>query len=935
MSNLKLILSPLLILLLLLPSIPLIANERETMIKEQFSKLRKSSRGPFGPIALQHASRRVPPRGNRIGSGFLFQAAFRNSTAVKLLKQDFYAGNLFTTNYFHLYAKHVMHDQDLRFFSIDQEQLLGSGAEMVKEAALIAKHMLVERFYLNRHPGSTYTKSFARRGVSGTEYETRYYQKYLRLFSRDMERESGRLLAFLLQREWNLVGDFGGVSLRRLRGDIDKIYKKCKWGCSSRAKTEIFAIRGVIHNSMSITVVAMIDKFLAKNSNDRMEKLRSDIVRYYTINPATILKFAQSGKRNIPIYLVDTLKSLVTLSKLEQMLGMGPLLAAAAREYVKGNNAEINHLVIMLSTYIHTTAEQLYRQESQLARKLIPTLVDTLYAQGLVTRREHHTLRDKLQLSGSASESVQLISSLPRTIYQRLSSLLAPAINDWSILDDEVSVVIDDTLKASPVSLLDLMITDVRREANKGQDYMVQTAGVTFGYLKFISRDDVVNKSDRFIALEKRDIPIFEVLPLYLAVTAGIITEEYQTELSHVKLKSDARGTPNVYYQAIRQDTTLARLIKSEALVRMELTAAGDLSIVSANISEAERFWSEKRPTAIGELALNIKENRVRSTREVGFLNSDSIGAKAANYAELGQLLGEEVVLEGLTIPFFYYQDFLERNPAIKSEVESTLADRDGKFFSDRVYRNQVLSSWRKKMRSTESQLNPQLVTTVKEWIAKSYSGKNVRFRSSTNAEDLANFNGAGLYSSTSYKPTSTKKTVERALKKVWASIWNLRAFDERELYQIDHLKVAMGMLLSPGFPAQEGEGVAVSRNLKRPELGRAVYFNILAGEDHSVTNPTSGVTPDELLVYYDDGMRVDYLNISNQSTDGKPVLGDERLGELTKMMVQANHHFAQLYDEEGNADFALDFEFKIDDEYSADGSLKIQLKQARPYITE
>jgi phosphoenolpyruvate synthase/pyruvate phosphate dikinase len=49
------------------------------------------------------------------------------------------------------------------------------------------------------------------------------------------------------------------------------------------------------------------------------------------------------------------------------------------------------------------------------------------------------------------------------------------------------------------------------------------------------------------------------------------------------------------------------------------------------------------------------------------------------------------------------------------------------------------------------------------------------RFRSSTNAEDLESFSGADLYSSYSAKKDHPTKTIDRAIKKVWASLWNLR----------------------------------------------------------------------------------------------------------------------------------------------------------------
>ena len=50
--------------------------------------------------------------------------------------------------------------------------------------------------------------------------------------------------------------------------------------------------------------------------------------------------------------------------------------------------------------------------------------------------------------------------------------------------------------------------------------------------------------------------------------------------------------------------------------------------------------------------------------------------------------------------------------------------------------------------------------------------------RSSSNAEDLLGFNGAGLYDTAGN--VVGKHALGEAMKKVWASLWNLRAVDER-----------------------------------------------------------------------------------------------------------------------------------------------------------
>src|SRR6185436_11671973 len=90
---------------------------------------------------------------------------------------------------------------------------------------------------------------------------------------------------------------------------------------------------------------------------------------------------------------------------------------------------------------------------------------------------------------------------------------------------------------------------------------------------------------------------------------------------------------------------------------------------------------------------------------------------------------------------------------------------------------------------------------------------------SSANAEDLANFDGAGLHDSFSARLSNTDnadgscavvstgtgvetkletnpKTINCALKGVWASLWNKRAIEERSFARLDHATVGMGIAI-------------------------------------------------------------------------------------------------------------------------------------------
>ena len=128
-----------------------------------------------------------------------------------------------------------------------------------------------------------------------------------------------------------------------------------------------------------------------------------------------------------------------------------------------------------------------------------------------------------------------------------------------------------------------------------------------------------------------------------------------------------------------------------------------------------------------------------------------------------------------------------------------------------------------------------------------------VRFRSSSNVEDALEFNGAGLYESTSAcaldleedaiedssfcdPNRDNERTIPRALKKVWTSLWAFRAFEERAFYGIPQDTAAMGLLVNRAFPDELVNGVAFTGSPTNPFDPR--YVVIAQLEEVPVVSP-------------------------------------------------------------------------------------------------
>ena len=83
-----------------------------------------------------------------------------------------------------------------------------------------------------------------------------------------------------------------------------------------------------------------------------------------------------------------------------------------------------------------------------------------------------------------------------------------------------------------------------------------------------------------------------------------------------------------------------------------------------------------------------------------------------------------------------------------------------------------------------------QLDTAIAQIVEQLAIGRDrgLAVRSSTNAEDLSGFSGAGIYAS--FLNVRGAEALSHAIRDVWASVWNQRAYEERSFYGSDHRAV-------------------------------------------------------------------------------------------------------------------------------------------------
>jgi pyruvate, water dikinase len=443
-----------------------------------------------------------------------------------------------------------------------------------------------------------------------------------------------------------------------------------------------------------------------------------------------------------------------------------------------------------------------------------------------------------------------------------------------------------------------------------GSTYSVLNPGTSYGRL-------IIGGGTTSVT--SRDIVVLPTIPADLSRVAGIITAEPQTPLSHINLKAKQNKTPNCYLKGAVTDPRITALAGRN--VRMEVASDG-LLLREATPAEVETYLNTLRPPTATIPPRNLAITTIRPLQSIVFADNTSVGAKAANLSELRRMLPAAMTpAMGFGVPFSFYDRFMLENGFY---AYARLMVREPGFITDPTVRETRLATFRELLRNGTVPPNDRYLIGLAQ--AAFPVGTPIRCRSSTNNEDLPGFNGAGLYDSYTHRPD--EGSLHKTVRKVWASLWNFRAFEERDFYRIDHFGAAMGVLLIPNTDDEQANGVAVSKNLIDPNW-RGYYVNVQKGEE-LITNPDTSVIPEEYLIASLLGtsrFEIQHVTYSSLQPAGVSLLTTAQAWDLADRLSTIQNTFRSYYNAWSNPAFAMEVEFKI----TAAGQLYI--KQARPWI--
>lgn len=336
---------------------------------------------------------------------------------------------------------------------------------------------------------------------------------------------------------------------------------------------------------------------------------------------------------------------------------------------------------------------------------------------------------------------------------------------------------------------------------------------------KGIGRIHIISKLDDHVEIGSNEILVLDEVPVQLPPVAGIITSQPSTPLSHINLLAKGWNIPNAYIKNAKE------LFKQYDTYWVTFeTLRENYKIKRADNDQLRDYVRrEKERTDLVKPRSDLSEKRLLSLAEQRSRLSIAYGGKSANLGEvLNAKLPGIIVPNGFTIPFYYYDEFINRNN-LDEAIRELMNDQ--KFVHDPAYRRQRLVELRQKIEGAE--FDPELRRTVLAKVASEYAGKGLFVRSSSNSEDLPNFSGAGLY--TTVPNVRGEQQLVAAIKKVWASLWNFEAYEARERSGVAHSTVYMAVLIQEGINS-ESSGVMISTDPFDNENKGAIYISAKRG---------------------------------------------------------------------------------------------------------
>lgn len=371
------------------------------------------------------------------------------------------------------------------------------------------------------------------------------------------------------------------------------------------------------------------------------------------------------------------------------------------------------------------------------------------------------------------------------------------------------------------------------------------------------------------------DILVSDDVGPELPPVAGVIVRRASSPASHAAILASTWQIPFVFAatDATRAevDAHLGERVALRAATFSSLGSSGcRLELIAADAipaADSAALIALKEPPAL-DLPARVSPGRLSVAADTLTPASiSSYGGKSSNFSVLRAAIPEASPHPAVAFSFDLFDRLMARpapdasGKTLRQAIDDRLAGHAWPI-ADPAALAADLAAVRDLVRRAD--FAPADVAAIHNALADFDPTRNIRFRSSTNVEDSAQFTGAGLYDSYSgcladeldadatgpsrcdaAQPDEQRPTVA-AILRVMASFWNDNAYLARLRYRVPESRVAMGVLAHPSYPDREelANGVAVTTD-SGFSVGHRLTTQLGAV---SVSNPEEGAAAPEIV---------------------------------------------------------------------------------------
>jgi hypothetical protein len=447
----------------------MIGSAAKADLAQDFKTMSNNRKGPFTVNWLQHSGGRVGVgpsstdgciSGGRAGGRFQFQAAFRNASAQKLAAQDFYVGNLFTTNYYALVGEYVF-GNPCGSHEDDHRGLLNQAAAAMPKAASMARHWNLEKHYVEYNQASGLNRGFKLRGISDSANEAQYAAFFFNFYLSSMTTDTQFLPAFLLVKE-SPVGASSQIDKAReiIATSYDyfkvRICGSLEVACSDRRVADLYKLRNAIHNQLSQDVIGEIDKYLkanpwyAREGNTSLQEVQKILRAYYSFTPAKIAE--QAAKAGL-----SDVKALA-----DQVTASGPTVAALLALSQAGANLRTNmaqvpyekkvYALVTIAVISQYVNKEINKMKSIDSKDVLQALLNTVYMEGFLIKDNWVYFSQELKGAANVKAAGAQLADFAEIAQATLDQAFQPALQQWISIDPKMQSFVDNTIKSSSLN---------------------------------------------------------------------------------------------------------------------------------------------------------------------------------------------------------------------------------------------------------------------------------------------------------------------------------------------------------------------------------------------------------------------------------------------------------------------------------------------------